>query len=206
MGSVRAAALEAGPTLDVADGTGPVLAGAESRVVTVSGTAVEVSDTAAEVVSRGVAAATVSTGRRAVSLLATALSITEEGTVSTIGEAVASVSDTTAEAVSARPCRCGAESASAFGAYPRTVLVSSSAAAATLTAVSTGAFLAGRGAFLAVGLGFGAAGALASGAAVPSAWCSTFATGCVVSIRAISSGGARSSSAQHAVPLLEKNS
>jgi hypothetical protein len=117
IGSVSAAAVEDVPTLDGAEGIGAVLAGAKSRVAAVSGTAVEVSDTAAEAVSRGVvAAATVSTRRRAVSLLATALSITGEGTVSTIGDAVASVSDTTTEAVSATAVSPVTESASAFGA------------------------------------------------------------------------------------------
>ena len=133
----------------------------------VSGAAVEVSLAAIEAVSRGTVA-TVSAGRRAVSLLATALSITDEGTVSTIG-AVASVSDTTAEALSATAVSLGAESTPAFGAYPWTVSVSSFGDAASVTAVSTGAFLAGRRAFLGAGFAFGVAGAFASGAAGASA-------------------------------------
>jgi hypothetical protein len=104
-----------------------------------------------------------------VSLLATALSITWDGTVSTIGEAVASVSDTTAEAVSAIVVSVGAESRSAFGAYPRTTLVSSLGVAAIVTAVSARGFRGGRRAFLGAGLAFGAVAA--------GCWCSTAAIG-----------------------------
>jgi hypothetical protein len=119
-GSVRDATELAVSTLDAAAGTGAGLVAAEPRAAAVSGTAAEVSLTAGIAVSRGAVTA-VSAGREAVFLMATALSITGEGTVSTMGAAVASVSDTTGEAVSATDLPATAvstelECASAFGA------------------------------------------------------------------------------------------
>jgi hypothetical protein len=63
----------------------------------------------------------------------------------------------------------GAESAAAFGAYPRTVLVSSFGSAASVIELSTGAFLAGL-AFFGAGLALDATGAFASRAGGASAF------------------------------------